>query len=79
MTTKKREPGFKPLPSQEIFDDLPVPKSPLEPNIHDAAPNMYWQSLAISAKRQADALERIANILAKQTGLVELLSDELRG
>lgn len=36
-------------------------------------------SLAISAKRQADALERIADILAKQTGLVELLGDELRG
>lgn len=36
-------------------------------------------SLAISAKRQADALERIANVLEKQTNIVSLLSDELRG
>lgn len=79
MTAKKREPGFKPLPSQDpdwdkIFNEPPVPKSPLEPDCIDAT-----ISLAISAKRQADALERIADILAKQTGLVEMLGDELRG
>lgn len=79
--TKKKEPGFKPLPSQDpdwdkIFNEPPVPKSsPLEPNCCDDT----TISLAISAKRQADALERIADVLAKQTGLVELLGDELRG
>lgn len=47
----------------------------LEPNCCDDAA----LSLAISAKRQADALERIAGILEKQTGIAELLSEELRG
>lgn len=52
-----------------------VEVSYLEPNSY----GVVNTSLAISAKRQADALERIAAILEKQTGIAELLSDELRG
>lgn len=65
----------------KVFDEPAAPKSRLELgcDVNDHGPVDTALSVAISAKRQADALERIANVLEKQTNIVNLLSDELRG
>lgn len=51
----------------------------LEPDIAPIDASAFYASCAISAKRQADALERIANALEEQNKIASLLSDELKG
>lgn len=64
-----------------LYPNLEQPEPVLEPGCFENGKGGLDTALsvAISAKRQADALERIAGILEKQTGIAELLSDELRG